>query len=107
MTARSQESAEQREAARRRFRTVGVFGSDRDLGRRSCVTNSATERAREQFEDTRVVDLVEKYADPPGTGDARVVALAGRLGVTRVATLDTRHFSVVRPRYIASLTLLP
>ncbi|TNC26035.1 PIN domain-containing protein [Amycolatopsis alkalitolerans] len=52
--------------------------------------------------------LVDKYADfPLGTADACVVALAERLGVTRVATLDTRHFSVARPRHVASFELLP
>jgi predicted nucleic acid-binding protein len=56
----------------------------------------------------RAADLVDKYADLPlGTADACVVALAERLGVTRIATLDTRHFSVVRPRHAASFTLLP
>jgi hypothetical protein len=39
--------------------------------------------------------------------DACVIALAERLGVTRVATLDTRHFSVVRPRHVPAFTLLP
>lgn len=56
----------------------------------------------------RAADLVEKYADLPlGTADACVVAVAERLGVTRVATLDTRHFSVVRPRHVTSFELLP
>jgi predicted nucleic acid-binding protein len=56
----------------------------------------------------RAADLVEKYADLPlGTTDACVIALAERLGVTRVATLDQRHFSVVRPRHIPAFTLLP
>lgn len=56
----------------------------------------------------RAADLVEKYADLPlGTADACVIALAERLGITRVATLDTRHFSIVKPRHISSFTLLP
>ncbi|AUI62500.1 type II toxin-antitoxin system VapC family toxin [Amycolatopsis sp. BJA-103] len=56
----------------------------------------------------RAADLVEKYADLPlGTADACVIALAERLGVTRVATLDTRHFSVVKPKHIPAFTLLP
>jgi predicted nucleic acid-binding protein len=36
-----------------------------------------------------------------------VIATAERLGVTEVATLDRRHFSVVRPRHTPALTLLP
>lgn len=56
----------------------------------------------------RAADLVEHYADLPlGTADAFVVAVAERLGVTRIATLDTRHFSIVRPRHVAAFTLLP
>lgn len=56
----------------------------------------------------RAAHLVEKYADLPlGTADACVVALAERLGVTRIATLDTRHFEVVKPRHISGFTLLP
>lgn len=56
----------------------------------------------------RAANLVEKYADLPlGTADACVVALAERLGVTRIATLDTRHFEVVKPRHVSGFTLLP
>lgn len=56
----------------------------------------------------RMGDLVAQYADLPlGTTDAAVIALAERLGVTDVATLDRRHFGVVRPRHVAALTLLP
>jgi len=56
----------------------------------------------------RAADLVENYADLPlGTADACVIALAERLGITRVATLDRRHFSVVKPKHISAFTLLP
>jgi len=56
----------------------------------------------------RMSELVEKYADLPlGTTDAAVVALAERLGTNEVATLDLRHFTVVRPRHVDTLTLLP
>ena len=49
-----------------------------------------------------------RYGDLPlGTPDARVVAAAARLGVTEAATLDRRHFTVIRPRHITALTLLP
>ncbi len=57
---------------------------------------------------TRAADLVETYSDLPlGAADACVVALAERLGATRIATLDKRHFSVVRPRHTEAFTLLP
>jgi len=56
----------------------------------------------------RMADLVETYADLPlGAADASVIAVAERLGVHQVATLDHRHFTVVRPRHIAALELLP
>jgi len=57
---------------------------------------------------TRMADLVEQYADLPlGTSDAAVIALADRLDVDGVATLDHRHFTVVRPRHVRAFTLLP
>ncbi|GAA5128929.1 type II toxin-antitoxin system VapC family toxin [Haloechinothrix salitolerans] len=56
----------------------------------------------------RMADLVDQYADfPLGTSDASVVALAERLDEPEVATLDLRHFSVVRPKHVRALTLLP
>lgn len=56
----------------------------------------------------RMVELVASYHDLPlGSVDASVVAAAERLGVTEVATVDRRHFSVVRPRHCAHLDLLP
>jgi uncharacterized protein len=56
----------------------------------------------------RMAELVDTYADLPlGTSDAAVVALAERLGVADVATLDHRHFGVVRPRHIPIFTILP
>jgi predicted nucleic acid-binding protein len=56
----------------------------------------------------RMSDLVAQYNDLPlGTTDASVIALAERLDVIDVATLDRRHFRVVRPAHVASLTLLP
>jgi predicted nucleic acid-binding protein len=56
----------------------------------------------------RMAELVDQYADLPlGTTDASVVALAERLGIAEIATLDRRHFSVVRPRHASALALLP
>lgn len=56
----------------------------------------------------RMADLVETYSDLPlGMVDASVVAVAERLGITEVATLDRRHFTVVRPRHVDAFTLIP
>lgn len=56
----------------------------------------------------RVAELVRAYADMPlGTADACVVAVAERYHVATAATLDRRHFTVVRPRGIDAFTLLP
>ena len=45
----------------------------------------------------RTAELVIQYGDLPlGGVDASVVAVAERLGVSEVATVDRRHFSVVR-----------
>jgi predicted nucleic acid-binding protein len=56
----------------------------------------------------RMAELVEQYADLPlGTSDASVIVLAERLDIDEVATLDHRHFTVVRPRHVKALTLLP
>ena len=56
----------------------------------------------------RIAELVETYADLPlDTVDASVIALAERLNLPAVATLDHRHFSIVRPRHVPAFTLLP
>ena len=56
----------------------------------------------------RMAELVLKYHDLPlGTTDASVVAVAERLKITDVATLDRRDFAVVRPQHVTALRLLP
>jgi predicted nucleic acid-binding protein len=56
----------------------------------------------------RIEDLLVEYADLSlGLVDASVVVSCERLGATTLATLDRRHFSVVRPRHCDALTLLP
>jgi hypothetical protein len=56
----------------------------------------------------RMAELVETYLDLPlGIAGAAVVAIAERLGPTEIATLDYRHFTVIRPRHVQAFTLLP
>lgn len=56
----------------------------------------------------RAGELVDRYRDLPlGLVDATVIAAAEMLGETKLATLDRRHFTVVRPAHVAALELLP
>ncbi len=56
----------------------------------------------------RIAELVWDYRDLPlGTVDASVVAAAERLDITSIATLDRRHFNVVRPTHVPGFELLP
>lgn len=56
----------------------------------------------------RIAELVARYRDLPlGTVDASVVAAAESLGLKDIATLDHRHFTVVRPNHVKAFTLLP
>lgn len=55
----------------------------------------------------RIAKLVAQYKDLPlGTVDALVNAAAERLGTSNVATVDWRHFTVVKSK-IGILNLLP
>ena len=56
----------------------------------------------------RIAELVWTYRDLRlGTVDASVVAAAERLRISEIATLDRRHFTVVRPSGIPGFHLLP
>ncbi len=56
----------------------------------------------------RIAELVSRYRDLPlGTVDGSVVAAAERLRITKIATLDRRHFSIVRPTHTDAFELVP
>lgn len=56
----------------------------------------------------RIAELVARYRDMPlGTVDASVVAAAERLNLREIATVDRRHFGVVRPTHVRAFSLLP
>jgi predicted nucleic acid-binding protein len=56
----------------------------------------------------RAAELMGIYIDTPlGFVDACVVAAAERLDIVNVLTVDRKHFSLVRPRHVPSLRLLP
>jgi predicted nucleic acid-binding protein len=56
----------------------------------------------------RAGELLVRYRDLPlGLVDATVLAATEMLREPKLVTLDQRHFSVVRPAHVSSLTLLP
>jgi predicted nucleic acid-binding protein len=56
----------------------------------------------------RIAELVSTYRDLRlGTVDASVIATAERLWASTIATLDRRHFSVVRPKHVRAFELVP
>jgi uncharacterized protein len=56
----------------------------------------------------RAVHLIREYADLGlGFVDASAVAIAERLGITTIATLDRRDFAVVRPLHCVAFDLIP
>jgi uncharacterized protein len=62
--------------------------------------------ATEDYE--RVRELCERYADSDiGFVDAAVLAVTERLNEPKLATLDRRHFTMLRPQHVESLHLLP
>lgn len=56
----------------------------------------------------RSLELIEQYADSNiGLVDASIVAIAERLRITRILTLDVRHFRMFRPRHCEAFELAP
>ena len=56
----------------------------------------------------RVRELCDRYADADiGFVDAAVLAIVERLNEPKLATLDRRHFGLLRPRHRDAIDLLP
>jgi uncharacterized protein len=56
----------------------------------------------------RATELMRTYADlEVGFVDCAVLAVTERLSEPKLATLDHRHFSTMRPRHVEALELLP
>jgi uncharacterized protein len=56
----------------------------------------------------RAREVCDQYADADiGLVDAGVLAVTERLREPKLATLDRRHFSILRPRHVPALQLLP
>ena len=78
-----------------------------DLLRDVCADTIRVEALVER-DYPRVLELCAAYADAPvGFVDAAVLAVVERLGESKLATLDRRHFTLMRPRHTDALELLP
>ena len=61
-----------------------------------------------QTDYDRIAELLLTYADlRVGFVDAAVLAVVERLREPKLATLDRRHFTVMRPNHVDALELLP
>lgn len=75
---------------------------------------SDVQRGSFLLEDVRLSDLARTAAIMEACGDlgiglvdASIVAVAERLGIDTIFTLDRKHFSVVRPRHVPEFKLVP
>jgi len=62
----------------------------------------------EAVDYSRAAEVIRQYADARiDFVDALIVAMAERLSITRILTLDQRDFRLFRPRHCAAFELLP
>jgi uncharacterized protein len=86
-----------------------AFGAELEAAFLRALAEGTFEPATlEPADYARMADLVEQYASLPlGGSDASVIALAERLKVRTVLTIDRRAFDVVRPSHVAAFEVLP
>lgn len=95
------------EAAQLAHKRLGV-AAEAALTESIALQQQFTLTCPAEDELARAAVLMRQYADLRlGLVDATVIALAERPGATQIATLDRRHFSVVRPQHVVAFTLLP
>jgi uncharacterized protein len=72
----------------------------------AIINGALTVEPLTQQDWQRIRELVARYNDLPlGGTDASLIAIAERLGATRIATLDRAHFHVVRPAHCDAFEL--
>lgn len=74
----------------------------------SLATTELTLETPNQLDYSRTAELLKQYADARlDFIDALIAAMAERLNITRLLTLDRRDFQLIRPRHCAGFELLP
>lgn len=82
---------------------VPLIGAPGDIAAGELIPESV-----EAADWLRMAQVVAAYRDLLlGTVDASGVVAAERLGGQVIATLDRRHFALVRPRHIDAFDLVP
>jgi uncharacterized protein len=54
----------------------------------------------------RTIEVMDRY-EQVGFVDASILAMCERFNEKKLATLDRRHFGILRPRHVDALELLP
>ena len=71
-------------------------------------TGALTLAPLDESDATRMRELMEKYRDlPMDLADAALVRIAEREDLTRIFTIDRRHFSIYRPGRRRRFSILP
>ena len=74
----------------------------------SLATTELILEAPMRVDYSRAAEVIRAYADSRvDFVDAVIVAIAERLSISKVLTLDQRHFRMFRPRHCAAFELLP
>lgn len=75
---------------------------------RSIVIGGFTLVPTELKDLERAAEILEKYADNNiDLVDCTIVAIAERLDIKRILTVDRRHFSIFRPRHCDFFEIIP
>ena len=75
---------------------------------RSVVRGELTLAQTKEQDLSRTIEILEKYADSRvDFVDCGIAAMAERLGVSKVFTVDRRHFGLFRPRHCSTFDIAP
>ena len=75
---------------------------------RSVTKGDFTLVSTELTDLERAAEVLEKYADSRvDFVDCVIVAIAERLNIKRILTVDRRHFNLFRPRHCAAFEIVP
>jgi predicted nucleic acid-binding protein len=74
----------------------------------SLATTELTLQIPRQEDYSRSAEIIRQYSDAKlDFVDTLIVAMAERLNITRVLTLDRRDFQLIRPKHCSAFEILP